>query len=427
VDTTCNASTQWRAPANTVALDDLAMVKPDEGWAVGALTSRWPPVSPGQGPAGVIYHLTQGRWQRLPQVYPGAALSTISMGSPADGWAASSTAVTGTGNHVLVLHYSGGHWRTVDIPVLDAVLKGSPASSGGTLDGINVQMFGSDAGWLFATTNLPRDAKNPLSGREVIILRYEHGAWTPIPPPSEPATTTLFTLSAISADEAWIVGTEYGSDLTTRFAHYSHGVWSPWPQTFPGATDRLGMLSPANGWAFDSGGGPTLLLHYDGIRWAPVATPDWADQRIALAALVFPVASGSLWFTATQQGASVTGKALIEQYAGGQWRQVTWPFADVLPERIVAVSSNELWGIGDIGHQEGCAPAAVFVLWQGVFLHSQQGRWSQDILCVSFLPGGGAGCWQASLQLMPRHLLARPGEGERRCCRGRGKPYGGRG
>jgi hypothetical protein len=44
------------------------------------------------------------------------------MGSPADGWAASSTAVTGAGNHVLALHFTSGHWRTVDIPVLEAVL-----------------------------------------------------------------------------------------------------------------------------------------------------------------------------------------------------------------------------------------------------------------------------------------------------------------
>jgi len=48
--------------------------------------------------------------------------------------------------------------------------------------------------------------------------------------------------------------------------------------------------------------------------------------------------------------------------------------------RLVAVSPGELWGIGNIGHQEGCAPAAVLVMRQGVFLHLQRGNWAEDIL-----------------------------------------------
>jgi hypothetical protein len=89
----CDPATQWRAPANNIGLDDAAMVAPDEGWAVGLLTPQWPPANPNQGPGGVIYHLTQGQWRRLAQTYPGAELSTISMDSPEDGWAASTSAV----------------------------------------------------------------------------------------------------------------------------------------------------------------------------------------------------------------------------------------------------------------------------------------------------------------------------------------------
>ncbi|HEV2238364.1 MAG TPA: hypothetical protein VGR57_17015 [Ktedonobacterales bacterium] len=374
-------------PADNVSFDDLAMVAPDEGWAVGALGAQWPPDSAGQGPAGVIYHLTDGAWQRLPQVYPGAELATISMGAPDDGWAASTSAMAGTGSgsgdHVLVLHESHGRWTPVDVPALDAVLKGPAGSEGGHINWINIQMFGPNAGWMFAWTNIPRDPSNPASRAEVLVLRYQQGVWTPIAAPAVTPTTELFSLSAVSADEAWMVGTEYGTNnLTTLFAHYTNGGWSLWPKTFPGVTERLTMLSPTQGWAFDSdaqGGGSDSLLHFDGTTWAPVATPDWPQQRIELTALAFIAAPGVTWFGAAHVE-GFGGTARLEQYAAGRWQQVAWPYADVQPERLAVGSAGEFWGIGAIRHQEGCPPALVTEIAQGVFLHDRQGSWSREVL-----------------------------------------------
>lgn len=379
-DSSCQSASQWHVPANNVSLNDLAMVAPDEGWAVGALNAQWPSASPGQVPAGVIYHLTNGAWQRRPQVYPDAELSTISMGAPDDGWAASTTvASSGPGDHALVLHYIQGHWTPVDIPALDAILKGPTGLGGGAIHWISIQMFGPDAGWMFAWTNSPRDPSNPASRTAVVVLHDEQGVWTPVTVPAVTPTTQLFWLSAASADEAWIVGTEYGTTtLTTLFAHYLQGSWRLWPKTFPGVTQRFTMLSPTDGWAFASAA-PDSLLHYDGATWASVATPDWTDQQIELTSLAFPAAPSVTWFGATHvQGFG--GTALIEQYAAGRWQQVAWPYADVQPVRLAVGASGELWGIGDFHHQEGCPPARVTVIAQGVFLHSRQGNWSREVL-----------------------------------------------
>jgi hypothetical protein len=370
----CDPATQWRAPAGNVALDDLAMVGPGEGWAVGALTRT--PGDPASAPTGVIYHLTQGQWRRLPQTYPGAELSTISMDSPDDGWAASNSAITGQDDRALVLHYTGGEWRQVDIPALDRALKGPPGTSGGSMQWISVQMFGPDAGWMFAWTNVPRDAK-ARSGN--VILRYVTGVWTPVPAPKVKDTTDLFSLSAVSGDEAWISATDYGDmgDLTTLFAHYVNGAWSIWPQTFPGVTERMTMISPSAGWAFGSdANGNTAALRYDGSTWswAPLPT-DWVARRVLLLSWVFPMSDGAVWFPATQ----VPSDAIfLVSYAGGQWRNVSWPYPDTLPERLFPDASGELWGIGDIGHRVGCAH--ITGIQQGVFLHYQQGRWSRDVL-----------------------------------------------
>ncbi len=374
---TCDMATQWNVPAGNVALDDLAVVAPGEGWAVGALTAQLG--VGGSAPTGVIYHLTQGQWLRLPQTYPGAGLSTIAMDSPDDGWAASTSAITGQGDHALVLHYTGGQWRQVDIPALDKVLKGPPGTFGGSIQWISIQMFGPDAGWMFAWTNIPRDLHNPASRAEVVVLRYEHGAWTQIPAPSVDPTTELFSLSAVSGSEAWIVGTDYGpSTLTTLFAHYVNGAWSVWPTTFSGVTERLTMISPSDGWAFGSdANGESAPLHFDGASWAPVATPaDWASQRLVLLPYVYPVAPGKTWFSVISRG----GAALIAQYANGQWRQVAWPYADSAPSRLIPDSSGDLWGVGDIGHQRGCPPMLTTLIQQGVLLHYHQGRWSRVVL-----------------------------------------------
>src|SRR5437879_3345204 len=118
----CDPAAQWQVPSDNVTLDDMALVGPQEAWAVGAIGG-----GRGQPATGVIYHLAPGQtpaWQQLPQRFPGAELSAIAMDSPTDGWAASTTGVTGTDTRPLVLHYTGGRWHPVDVPALDAALQG---------------------------------------------------------------------------------------------------------------------------------------------------------------------------------------------------------------------------------------------------------------------------------------------------------------
>jgi hypothetical protein len=162
-------------------------------------------------------------------------------------------------------------------------------------------------------------------------------------------------------------------------ARYVNGGWRIWPQTFPGVTERITMTSPSAGWAFGSDtNGATVPLRYDGASWVLAPPPvGWVAQRINLLPWAYSMPGGDTWFLATQVP---TGDTLLVAYAGGQWRKVAWPYPDTQPLRLFPDASSDIWGIGDIDHQEGCPPLFTTSIQQGVFLHYQQGRWSSEVL-----------------------------------------------
>jgi len=239
---------------------------------------------------------------------------------------------------------------------------------------------------MFAWTGRPPDSK-PGSRSHGIILRYLDGVWKPIPAPPVDVYTELFGLSAVSADEAWIVGTDYGNDRgpTTILAHYVNGAWSLWPKTFAGDSNQsITMLSPSDGWAVYSTNDTdqAVLLHYDGSAWAPVATPpqwQWTRQRVYITSAAFAISPDVTWFRAYAPSHS-NGSSVVEQYANGQWQQATWPFSTVTPQAIVPGPESELWGVGNIVRLEGCGPLGTAYTEQGVFLQLQQGHWTEEVL-----------------------------------------------
>ena len=345
------------------------MVTPDEGWITGNTVSD----REGVAQDGVLYHLVQGQLVSPPQTLPNTPLGTLSMGSPAAGWAVPVADFLGEVDYAPLMQYSQGNWHLFDIPALDRDLKV------GSLMPMSVQMFGPNAGWLFAVNN----SQSPTG---VILVRYTNGVWTQIASPPLPSTTTVFSFSAVSATDVWVVGTDYGNPgtPTTVFAHYVNGTWGLWPQTFPGGTQQFTMLSPSNGWAFDSDTGRLVLLHYDGTAWEPVSTPAaWAREGVLLTSAVFPISSTVTWFaavTSTSYSGNESHIEMLEAYSNGQWQQVVWPDSHVKPVAIRVGSGSELWAIGDIRHQEGCGPGLVSNVEQGVLLHFDQGRWTEQVL-----------------------------------------------
>ena len=256
----CDRATQWQAPAGDIALDALSMVRADEGWATGEVNPDVPNVP--LPTAAVLYHMVNGQWQRLPQTYPGAELTSLSMDSPSDGWAVSPTPMTGSA-HPLILHYTSGAWQPADIPALDAFPLPT-ANSGGISPG-SVQMFGPQAGWMFATTN-----EDPDTSPKSLVLRYEGGVWTVTPGPQVASTVELGPLTAVSADEAWMLGFDPNAKVTTTLIyHYINGAWGNTPRpsrSRPRSRCSLRMMAGPSGPQTPTRPGPSTTMASGGRR-----------------------------------------------------------------------------------------------------------------------------------------------------------------
>ncbi len=213
----------------------------------------------------------------------------------------------------LVERYNGTSWSVVASP--------DPGTT------VNVlQSVSSDGGTgLFA---VGYSASNTTD--QTLIEHYDGTAWSVVASP-DAGTAAASQLTGVTSDsptDAWAVGTTGGTSATpvdqTLIEHYNGTAWSvvPSPDTSATAANRLAGISadaPTDVWAVGTSVGGTstdpvdrtLILHYDGTSWLPVASPDTgtaaADQLNGAVAL----SPTDLWTVGTASGAG-TAQTLIE-------------------------------------------------------------------------------------------------------------------
>lgn len=138
--------------------NDLAMLTPDEGWAVGQ--------------AGAMAHYQNGQWQVMSPVTE-QDLRAISLVDAETGWA------IGEG---LVLRYQGGLWQEVAAP----------------LEAISLRMLAAMSAeevWLMGTQRIDRFDSG-------VALHYQNGTWQVVDIPMAYPTA----LKLLNEREGWAVG-----------------------------------------------------------------------------------------------------------------------------------------------------------------------------------------------------------------------------
>jgi hypothetical protein len=286
----------------------------DDVWAVGG--TNWG--SPSQT---LAQHWNGKTWTTVATPNPpgGGYFNAVAATSPSNAWAVGVAAPGGPGVSAattpLIEHWNGKHWTIQNVQdppnggLLNAVAATSPSDAWAV-------------GWA-----------GPNSASSQTLIEHWNGkAWTRVPSPNAAGATQTFIkgVTAISADNAWAVGSAtVGNAQHTVTMDWNGKNWTMVPSPTPGGDASLQGVTFSfthNIWAFGytnpsrCGGGPqcqTLIEHWNSNtrRWSVIPSPnppsDYLNQLEAGSA----VSRTNVWAVGTTDYAST----LIVHWDGRSW------------------------------------------------------------------------------------------------------------
>ncbi len=268
-------------PSLDIPVVSVAMLSPSDGWAVG-----------GNG----ILHYSGGAWTLAARIdtgqQHGVGLLGISMVSASEGWAVGFDDDYATGEHPLLLHYTGGAWSPVHLPIFDqprVELK-------------SIAMLPSGEGWAVG-------GEYADSGQQTIVLHYSHGSWTP---QETGVPAQLNSVVALSPSEAWAVGTKDIAVGPGVILHYIGGTWRSIASPTPNVLHTVVMRSATDGWI---GGDGAAILRYNGRVWTKADLVIHGYQLTSLA-IAGSGATVEGWGVGSYQGSSADGPLML-RYSNG--------------------------------------------------------------------------------------------------------------
>ena len=319
-----------------------------DGWAVGLrCTGKC------QDQYTLIEHWNGRRWSRVPSPSPSRIqyLGAVRAVSARDAWAVGFYA-TDHDNVVrtLIEHWNGRRWTRVPSPNPSTGPDGVSA-----LEGVTA-VSGRDA-WAAGLYGLRNGDVRPL------LLHWNGVRWSAVPSPHRSPLSTLMSVSATSAGNAWAVG-ESGEVGTSMLLMHWNGVrWSLVPglrgQT---SLQSVSAVSARDAWAAGvscpdrcNSNRPPIraeLLHWNGTRWARAVSPEpGADSELTG---VSGLSARDAWavgeFCHTRCQSPELGSAvLLLHWNGVRWARATGPgFAPRTADLggVSTLSARRTWAVG---------------------------------------------------------------------------------
>jgi hypothetical protein len=244
-------------------LTGVADISPDNVWAVGYLNLNE------QNPNQLIEHYDGSAWRinRGPKLPPTDVpiLESVTATSASDIWATGGITINNQDEFPLFEHFDGTSWT---------------ATAAGFSETL---MFGVSA-----------DATNDVwaVGTGGSALHYDGKTWSPIPVPIPGSgENALFGVKALAPNDAWAAGFYVKEANQTRpeitlIEHWDGASWRFISSPNPGGSNKNNFLrgitavSAKDVWAYGTSIdistdlASTLVLHWDGTRWAVVPSPD---------------------------------------------------------------------------------------------------------------------------------------------------------
>ncbi|MFC0439997.1 hypothetical protein [Kutzneria buriramensis] len=199
------------------------------------------------------------------------------------------------------------------------------------------------------------------------IESWNGTSWNLMAAPSPDSSGILRGVSAVSATDAWAVGTTFASSgpQETLIEHFDGAAWTIVPSPNIGVNSQLNAVSAraANDvWAVGQDGvneSKPIIEHWDGAAWTVVQGVAAPSNGIEFLKGVTVAPDGTVWAVGTvgqalnPEGFRLT--AFVERFTGGGWRSVpvpaTNPSFSANLNAVSAASANDVWAVGSVGSQ----------------------------------------------------------------------------
>jgi hypothetical protein len=193
-----------------------------------------------------------------------------------------------------------------------------------------------------------------------------HGGWQMLMGPAGAGESNeLFGVSAAAPGDVWAVGVALpaGGPARTLVERWQGGKWRTVasPGRRPGGSflNAVVALSASDAWAVGlsrSPGGParTLILHWDGRRWAIADSPNAGPGDNSLES-VAAASARDVWAVG-YRAAGGAYRSLVEHWDGDRWTVVRLPRLGGLGDGLNAVdaaASGVVWAVGGSARARG--------------------------------------------------------------------------
>jgi len=330
----------------------------------------------------------QGWISELPQPLVSATvaneLTSVTAVSACDVYAAGTQDFTGA-RTALVEHWDGTSWS----------IQPTPFVPSDHLHIVSIHAISSTDVWAVGGF---RDSQG---NDETLILHFDGSQWTQVPSPNpSPDFNDLSSVHAVSANDAWAVGTfDNGTVDQTLIVHWNGTAWTQVAAPSPGgltSNDELfgvTATSASDAWAVGNveatnGNQTSLILHWNGNQWTRKASPHPGTNSPLLA--VDASSASNAWAVGNTSAGGLS-QTLALHWNGSKWVRVASPSpanpgsGDSLRSVAIASTSNA-WaveGVNGILHWDGTT-------WTAVATPQPIGAISTALDAVDVTPAGSA-------------------------------------
>jgi hypothetical protein len=137
------------------------------------------------------------------------------------------------------------------------------------------------------------------------VLRWNGAEWSPVPDPTRaiPENIRLKRIHGSSADNVWVISTDYEDPNECMFFHWNGSSWERWTPEKTGVSihpTALWVDGPDDVWvAGRKGSGdsevPFKVVHFNGMQWEDRSNVDSPDDKIDWIEAFWRDGNGTLW------------------------------------------------------------------------------------------------------------------------------------